>query len=943
MEDQTIDNNIRVIGANMHNLKNVDVTIPRDQLVVVTGVSGSGKSSLAFDTIYAEGQRRYMESFSAYVRQFIGNIERPDVEKIDGLSPVISIEQKTVSKNPRSTVGTITEIYDFMRVLFARAGVAYSYNTGKPMVKFTEDQIIDSVLKDFEGKKIVLLAPLIRSRKGHYRELFERLRKQGFIKVRVDGEIIDIEADMEVDRYKIHDIEMVVDRLEVKEDDTRLRQSIGSAMKEGDGVMMIQIHGEKDVRYFSRNYMCLDSGIAYDIPQPNSFSFNSPYGYCRTCEGLGFVKEVDEDLIIPDKTKAINEGGIIPLGTFKPDNVTFQQINSILKSFDLNMSKPIKDIPEEVMEIILNGTGNGSVKVSMETGGSPIKMDLRFEGIKNMVHRHHETTKSESVKKWAEEFMQVNDCPSCKGARLKESSLNFRIDGKNIADLASMSLSTLSNWFVDLESRLTDQQNKIAKDALKEIRNRLVFLLDVGLGYLSLHRATKTLSGGESQRIRLATQIGSQLTGVLYILDEPTIGLHQRDNDRLITSLKALRDIGNSVIVVEHDKDLMLNADHIVDIGPNAGKYGGEILASETKDSFLKGSTLTAKYLNGGVEIEIPKERRVGTGEVIKLIGASGNNLKNVNAEFPLGKLIGVSGVSGSGKSTLINRTLYPVLSRHFYNSKKKAMPHITVDGLKHIDKVIEIDQSPIGRTPRSNPVTYVGVFSDIRKLFAQVSEAKVRGYKIGRFSFNVKGGRCDECEGAGMKVIEMNFLPDVHVECEVCNGKRFNRETLEVRYKHKSISDVLEMTINEAVEFFEAIPNIYRKLKTIQDVGLGYITLGQSSTTLSGGEAQRVKLATELSKKDTGNTLYILDEPTTGLHFQDVKVLLGVLQKLVDKGNTIIVIEHNLDIIKSCDHVIDLGPEGGDAGGEIVAVGTPEEIIKVKESITGQYLAKEI
>jgi excinuclease ABC subunit A len=927
----------------MHNLKNVDVTIPRDQLVVVTGVSGSGKSSLAFDTIYAEGQRRYMESFSAYVRQFIGNIERPDVEKIDGLSPVISIEQKTVSKNPRSTVGTITEIYDFMRVLFARAGVAYSYNTGKPMVKFTEDQIIDSVLKDFEGKKIVLLAPLIRSRKGHYRELFERLRKQGFIKVRVDGEIIDIEADMEVDRYKIHDIEMVVDRLEVKEDDTRLRQSIGSAMKEGDGVMMIQIHGEKDVRYFSRNYMCLDSGIAYDIPQPNSFSFNSPYGYCRTCEGLGFVKEVDEDLIIPDKTKAINEGGIIPLGTFKPDNVTFQQINSILKSFDLNMSKPIKDIPEEVMEIILNGTGNGSVKVSMETGGSPIKMDLRFEGIKNMVHRHHETTKSESVKKWAEEFMQVNDCPSCKGARLKESSLNFRIDGKNIADLASMSLSTLSNWFVDLESRLTDQQNKIAKDALKEIRNRLVFLLDVGLGYLSLHRATKTLSGGESQRIRLATQIGSQLTGVLYILDEPTIGLHQRDNDRLITSLKALRDIGNSVIVVEHDKDLMLNADHIVDIGPNAGKYGGEILASETKDSFLKGSTLTAKYLNGGVEIEIPKERRVGTGEVIKLIGASGNNLKNVNAEFPLGKLIGVSGVSGSGKSTLINRTLYPVLSRHFYNSKKKAMPHITVDGLKHIDKVIEIDQSPIGRTPRSNPVTYVGVFSDIRKLFAQVSEAKVRGYKIGRFSFNVKGGRCDECEGAGMKVIEMNFLPDVHVECEVCNGKRFNRETLEVRYKHKSISDVLEMTINEAVEFFEAIPNIYRKLKTIQDVGLGYITLGQSSTTLSGGEAQRVKLATELSKKDTGNTLYILDEPTTGLHFQDVKVLLGVLQKLVDKGNTIIVIEHNLDIIKSCDHVIDLGPEGGDAGGEIVAVGTPEEIIKVKESITGQYLAKEI
>lgn len=943
VEDTTIDNNIRVIGANVHNLKNVDVTIPREQLVVITGVSGSGKSSLAFDTIYAEGQRRYMESFSAYVRQFIGQIERPDVEKIDGLSPVISIEQKTVSKNPRSTVGTITEIYDFMRVLFARAGEAFSHVSGKPMVKFTEEQILETIFNDFKEEKVIILAPVIRSRKGHYRELFDKLRKQGYIKVRVDGEIIDIEPDMEVDRYKIHDIEMVIDRVEIKEIDKRLRQAIGTAMKNGEGVMMIQKHGESTVRYFSRNYMCLDSGIAYDIPQPNSFSFNSPYGYCKSCEGLGYVQEVDVELIIPDDSKAINEGGILPLGAYKRDNITFQQINAIARKFDFTLSTPIKEIPKEALDIIIYGTGNNTIQVMMSAGNDNrgVRYDLRFEGVKNLVERYHKSSKSESIKKWAEDFLIINNCPTCDGARLKKESLNFKIDSKNIAEVSNMSLLRMSEWFKNLEDRLSKQQNEIAKDPLKEIRNRLSFLMDVGLGYLSLNRSTRTLSGGESQRIRLATQIGSQLTGVLYILDEPTIGLHQRDNDRLIRSLKALRDIGNSVIVVEHDKDLMLNADHIVDIGPHAGKFGGEILESATKKVFLASNTLTANYLNGNLDIEIPKERRKGNGEFLKLIGATGNNLKDVNVEFPLGTLIGVSGVSGSGKSTLINKTLYPVLSKHFYKSKKKAMKHLLVDGMSHIDKVIEIDQSPIGRTPRSNPATYVGVFSDIRKIFAQVADAKVRGYKIGRFSFNVKGGRCDDCEGAGIKVIEMNFLPDVHVPCEVCNGKRYNRETLEVRYKHKSIADVLNMTINEAVEFFEAVPNIYRKLKTIKEVGLGYITLGQSSTTLSGGEAQRVKLATELSKKDTGNTFYILDEPTTGLHFQDVKVLMDVLQKLVNKGNTIAVIEHNLDIIKCCDHVIDLGPEGGDAGGRIIAVGTPEEIAKNKDSITGQYLAK--
>ena len=945
MKEDTFENNINVIGANVHNLKNVDVTIPREKLVVITGVSGSGKSSLAFDTIYAEGQRRYMESFSAYVRQFIGQIERPDVEKIDGLSPVISIEQKTVSKNPRSTVGTITEIYDFMRVLFARAGQAYSYQTAKPMVKFTTDQIIDSIVNDYKDQKVIFLAPLVRSRKGHYRELFEKLRKQGFIKVRVDGQIIDLEVDMEVDRYKIHDIEMVVDRIHVKDADDRIRESVSTALKSGEGVMMVQVHEQSEVRYFSQNYMCPDSGIAYDIPQPNSFSFNSPYGYCKTCEGLGYIQEVDKDLLIPDNTKAINEGGIAPLGVYKKDNINFQQINAIAKKFAFTLSTPIEEIPSKALDIILNGTGQGTLEVMMGAGNGDrgVRYDLRYEGVAKQVQRYYSSSKSEAVKKWAEDFLSTNECPDCKGARLKKEALHFKIDGKNIAEVSNMSLLAMSGWLENLESRLSDKQNKIAKDPLKEIRNRLKFLLDVGLGYLSLNRSTRTLSGGESQRIRLATQIGSQLTGVLYILDEPTIGLHQRDNDRLIDSLKALRDIGNSVIVVEHDKDLMLNADHLVDIGPFAGKLGGEILESKPRQEFLNSNTTTAKYLNGKDSIEIPINRRKGNGAFLKLLGASGNNLKEVSVTFPLGMLIGISGVSGSGKSTLINRTLYPVLSKHFYKSKSKPMPHLAVDGIAHIDKVIEIDQSPIGRTPRSNPATYVGVFSDIRKLFAQVPEAKVRGYKIGRFSFNVKGGRCPECEGAGVKVIEMNFLPDVHVNCEACNGKRYNRETLEVRYKHKSIADVLEMTINEAVDFFESVPNIYRKLKTIQDVGLGYITLGQSSTTLSGGEAQRVKLATELSKKDTGNTFYILDEPTTGLHFEDVKVLLTVLQKLVDKGNTIAVIEHNLDIIKSCDYVIDLGPEGGEAGGDIIATGTPEQIITNPKSITGKYLAKEL
>lgn len=937
------DNNINIIGANVHNLRSVDVSIPRDKLVVITGVSGSGKSSLAFDTIYAEGQRRYMESFSAYVRQFIGQIERPDVEKIDGLSPVISIEQKTVSKNPRSTVGTITEIYDFMRVLFARAGRAYSYETNKPMVKFTKEQIVESILKDFDGEKIVVLSPLVRSRKGHYRDLFEKLRKKGFIKVRVDGQIIDIEEDMEVDRYKIHNIEMVVDRLTANAE-SRLSQSVETALKHGDGVLMIQRHSEKDARFYSRNYMCLDTGIAYDDPQPNSFSFNSPYGYCPSCEGLGTIKEVDESLLIPDETLPINAGAIAALGKFKKDNVSFQQLNALVKAFDCTLSTPYCDLPEELQDIIIYGTVDGPIPVTVEASeGYNVKYDLDYEGIKHMIERHHTSSKSESVRKWAEDFLAVHTCPSCDGHRLKRESLFFRLDGKNIAELSSLTLEEFGSWLTGIENRLDADQNNIAKDALKEIRDRLKFLLDVGLGYLNLNRPTMTLSGGESQRIRLATQIGSKLTGVLYILDEPTIGLHQRDNNRLIDSLKALRDIGNSIIVVEHDKDLMLHADHIVDIGPKAGRFGGKILASLSKEQFLKSEGLTAQFLNGGQEIEIPAERRKGTGEFLSLFGATGNNLKNVDIRIPLGMLVGISGVSGSGKSTLINRTLYPILSRHFYRSKKKAMSHSHLDGVQYIDKVIEIDQSPIGRTPRSNPATYVGVFSDIRKLFSLVPEAKVRGYKVGRFSFNVKGGRCEECEGGGMKVIEMSFLPDVHVKCETCDGKRYNRETLEIRYKGKSIADVLAMSIDEAVEFFQPVPNIYRKLKTVQDVGLGYITLGQSSTTLSGGEAQRVKLATELSKRDTGNTFYILDEPTTGLHFQDVKVLLGVLQRLVDKGNTIAVIEHNLDVIKSCDHVIDLGPEGGGAGGYIVAAGTPEEIAEEKRSITGAFLKGEL
>ncbi|WP_274474533.1 excinuclease ABC subunit UvrA [Mangrovimonas aestuarii] len=938
------EENIEVKGARVHNLKNIDVTIPREKLVVITGLSGSGKSSLAFDTIYAEGQRRYIETFSAYARQFLGGLERPDVDKIDGLSPVIAIEQKTTSKSPRSTVGTITEIYDFLRLLFARAGEAYSYNTGEKMVSYSDDQIKQLIIENFNGKRINILAPVIRSRKGHYRELFENIAKQGFVKVRTDGEIRDLVKGMKLDRYKTHDIEIVIDRLKIDEladNDNRLTETINTAMYHGDDVLMVLDQDTGEARYFSRNLMCPSTGISYPNPEPNNFSFNSPKGACPKCNGLGKLHVVNIDKIIPDDSLSIKSGALAPQGPEKKSWI-FKQLELIAQRFDFKLSDPYKDIPEEAKQMILFG-GNERFSIASKTLGITRDYKIDFEGVANFIESQYNNADSSSIKRWAKEYMDKVNCDECEGSRLKKESLYFKINEKNIAELAHSDIVDLAEWFGNLPKNLSNKQLKIAEEIVKEISTRIQFLLDVGLGYLSLNRSSKSLSGGEAQRIRLATQIGSQLVGVLYILDEPSIGLHQRDNEKLINSLVSLRDVGNSVIVVEHDKDMIERADHVIDIGPHAGRHGGTIISEGTPDELKTHHTLTADYLNGTKEIEIPETRREGNGNTITLKGCTGNNLKNVSVEFPLGKMIGVTGVSGSGKSTLINETLYPILNTHFYNAVKKPMPYKSIKGLEHVDKVIDINQSPIGRTPRSNPATYTGVFSEIRSLFAKVPEAMIRGYKPGRFSFNVTGGRCETCKGGGLRVIEMNFLPDVYVECETCQGKRFNRETLEIRYKGKSISDVLEMTINEAVKFFEHIPKIHNKLKTIKDVGLGYITLGQQSTTLSGGEAQRIKLATELSKRDTGNTFYILDEPTTGLHFEDIRVLMVVLNKLVDKGNTVLIIEHNLDVIKAVDHIIDIGYEGGAGGGEVIVTGTPEEVVKHKTSYTAKFLKKEL
>ena len=938
------DDFIEVKGARVHNLKNIDVNIPREKLVVITGLSGSGKSSLAFDTIYAEGQRRYIETFSAYARQFLGGLERPDVDKIDGLSPVIAIEQKTTSKSPRSTVGTITEVYDFLRLLYARAADAYSYNTGEKMVSYSDEQIKELIKSSYRVKKVSVLAPVIKSRKGHYRELFEQIAKQGFIKVRVDGEITDIVKGFKVDRYKTHDIEIVVDRLLVdqsEEQDKRITETINTAMYHGDNVLMIIEEGNEVPRYFSRDLMCPTTGISYPTPEPNTFSFNSPKGMCPDCNGLGHVYEVNEAKIIPNDKISIQAGGIAPLGEYKK-SWSFKQLETIGKRFGFELTDPIVNIPEDALRVILYG-GEERFEVESKTLGVRREYNIDYEGIANFIKNQYQQSDSTSIKRWARDYMDKVRCPECGGSRLKKSSLFFKINEKNIAELSQLDIAELSEFFKKLDQSLEGNQKIIAEEIIKEIKARINFLLDVGLDYLSLDRSSKSLSGGEAQRIRLATQIGSQLVGVLYILDEPSIGLHQRDNNRLIRSLESLRDIGNSVIVVEHDRDMIENADHVIDIGPEAGKHGGEII-SECHPSLLKDQhTLTADYISGIKEILVPKERRNGNGKKIVLKGCKGNNLKDITAEFPLGRMIGVTGVSGSGKSTLINETLYPIMNAHYFNGVKKPMPYDSIKGLEHIDKVIDINQSPIGRTPRSNPATYTGVFSEIRSLFAKTPEAAIRGYKPGRFSFNVKGGRCETCQGGGLRVIEMNFLPDVYVECETCNGKRFNRETLEIRYKGKSIADVLGMTINEAVSFFDKIPKIHRKLKTIQDVGLGYISLGQQSTTLSGGEAQRVKLATELSKRDTGNTFYILDEPTTGLHFEDTRVLMEVLNKLVDKGNTVLVIEHNMDVIKIMDHIIDIGYEGGRAGGMIVATGTPEEIAMGNRGHTSRYLSREL
>jgi len=933
---------IEVYGARVHNLKNIDVKIPREKLVVITGLSGSGKSSLAFDTIYAEGQRRYIETFSAYARQFLGGLERPDVDKIDGLSPVISIEQKTTNKSPRSTVGTITEIYDFLRLLFARAGDAYSYNTNQKMVSYSDEQIKDLILTDFAHKKVAVLAPLIRSRKGHYRELFEQVSKQGFVRVRVDGEIVEITKGMRLDRYKTHDIEVVIDRLAINPSaEKRLEETIRTALYSGNNIMMVLDIDTLEPRYFSRELMCPTTGIAYPNPEPNTFSFNSPKGACSHCNGLGITNEINHQKVIPNESISIKSGGIIPLGEQKSSWI-FKQLETIAERYHFKLSDPIAKIPKEAMEIILNG-GNEKFKIESKTAGITRNYEIDFEGIVAFITNQYKDSESTSIKRWANGFMDQVSCSVCKGKRLKKESLYFKITDKNISDLAQMDITELAHWFAQVEKKLSNKQRIIASEILKEISTRIQFLLDVGLDYLTLDRSSKSLSGGEAQRIRLATQIGSQLVGVLYILDEPSIGLHQRDNQKLIDSLIKLRDLGNSVLVVEHDKDMIESADFVFDIGPGAGKHGGEIVSAGTFAELKKQRTLTADYLTGKKKIEIPKERRKGNGKSIQLKGATGNNLKNVSVEFPLGQMICVTGVSGSGKSTLINETLYPILNAHIYRGVKKPMPYKKIEGLEHIDKVIDIDQSPIGRTPRSNPATYTGTFGEIRSLFAKTAEAAIRGYKPGRFSFNVKGGRCETCQGGGVRVIEMNFLPDVQVECETCQGKRFNRETLEIRFKGKSISDVLNMTINEACDFFESIPKIYRKLKTIKNVGLGYITLGQQSTTLSGGEAQRIKLASELSKKDTGNTFYILDEPTTGLHFEDIRVLMEVLNKLTNKGNTVLIIEHNLEVVKLADYIIDIGMEGGNKGGEVLCSGTPEQVAKHKTSYTAKFLKKEL
>lgn len=935
---------IVVFGAAEHNLKNIDVRIPREKLVVITGLSGSGKSSLAFDTLYAEGQRRYIETFSSYARQFLGNLERPNVDSIEGLSPVIAIEQKTTNKNPRSTVGTITEIYDFLRLLFARAADAFSYETGEKMVSYTDEQIQNLIKEDFKEKRINILAPAVRSRKGHYRELFEQIAKQGFVKVRIDGELKDIVRGMKVDRYKTHDIEIVIDRMlvsDTEESTKRLRESIQTAMHYGNNILMLMDHESQAVRFFSRDLMCPTTGISYPEPEPNTFSFNSPKGACPNCNGLGNISEVNLDKIFPNKKKSIKGGGIDPIGEYKTTWI-FKQLELIAERYGFKLTTPIAEIPEEAMQVILYGA-NERFSIESKVLGITRNYKIDFEGIVNFIKSQSENSQSASITRWANEYMDNIVCPECCGSRLKKEAQYFKIAGCNIADLTRKDVSELGEWFIGISTYFTPNKWKIAEEIVKEIRTRVSFLNDVGLGYLSLDRGTKTLSGGESQRIRLATQIGSQLVGVLYILDEPSIGLHQRDNHKLIEALLKLRDLGNSVIVVEHDKDMMEHADYIIDMGPGAGKHGGEIISQGNPEEIKKSSTSTADYLSGKQKIEIPAHRRGGNGKKLVLKGASGNNLKNVNAEFPLGCMIGVTGVSGSGKSTLINETLYPVLNAHIYKAVKKPMPYKSVEGLGHIDKVIDINQEPIGRTPRSNPATYTGVFSEIRNLFAKTSEALIRGYKPGRFSFNVAGGRCETCQGGGMRVIEMNFLPDVYVTCETCQGKRFNRETLEVRYKGKSISDVLDMTIDESVEFFEAFPKIYQKLITIKNVGLGYITLGQQSTTLSGGEAQRIKLATELSKRDTGNTFYILDEPTTGLHFDDIRLLMKVLNQLVDKGNTVLIIEHNLDVIKTVDYLIDLGLEGGKNGGKILCFGTPEEIVKNKKSHTARFLEKEL
>ena len=965
MNEFSEDKTLEILGARENNLKNIDLSIPRNALVVVTGISGSGKSSLAFDTIYAEGQRRYMESFSAYARQFIGNMERPDVDKITGLSPVISIEQKSVNKNPRSTVGTITEIYDFLRLLYARIGEAYSYNTGEKMVRYTEEQITDLILKEFDGRRINILAPSVRGRKGHYRELFEHIRQAGFTRVRVDGVMREIEFGMMVDRYKTHDIEIVIDRIEVHEDSlTRIKKSVQTAFRYGKGLLMVLVNEELGVRseedkgatpnsslntpnsslrYFSRLLMCPSTGLSYEDPEPNTFSFNSPYGACPKCNGLGEIAVVDKEKLIPNPNLSLRKGGLAPAGEYKAGSWIFKQLEAIGMKYGFTLDTPMKEFSDEAIDVILYGT-NETFDVKRETLGITSTYKINFEGIVNFIESQNNEEASAAITRWAGSFMNHVSCPVCNGTRLKKEAQWFRIDGKNIAEVANMDTLSLGQWVDELPSHLTERQNDIAKEILREIHKRVHFLLDIGIDYLNMNRPAASLSGGEAQRIRLATQIGSQLTGVLYILDEPSIGLHQRDNQRLIDSLKELRDIGNSVIVVEHDKETMLSADYLVDIGPGAGRHGGEVVFAGTPDQVKDGHSITCDYLNGLRTIEVPKTRRKPLeGNVLKINGAKGHNLKNVNLELPLGVMVCVTGVSGSGKSTLINETLSPILSQKFYRSVKEPLPYNSIEGLENIDKIIQIDQAPIGRTPRSNPATYTKVFDDIRKLYGELPESRIRNYKAGRFSFNVKGGRCEACKGAGLRVIEMNFLPDVSVMCEECQGKRYNRETLEVRYKGKSINDVLNMTINEAVEFFENIPSIIQKIRTLKDVGLGYLTLGQASTTISGGEAQRVKLAAELAKRDTGKTLYVLDEPTTGLHFEDIKVLMNVLNQLVDKGNTVLIIEHNMDVIKMADYVIDMGPEGGDRGGQIVCQGTPEQVAQCKDSYTGRYLSLEL